>query len=265
MILNDIRKFNALGEGQYRQLLTRQPSTLAEDLAQLIEDPTYVVKANIPNFAQEMPDTRKGIGQLLYPYLGPGRPYRGFASDKNLWNWLSAAYLSSLGTAANTLVSRGSTKDVWVLGDDSKWHTRNVMLSAYFVYENHVDDPSAVSLLLDRTLDVTLGEYGSAILSTADIAYSVGARVANRLYLDIEKGLPKVGASSKNPGSVRRLTAAFLNQIKLNVDFKAMEVEQIIALLPPEFDKFISGEASSPEGKDYAFDEEDLRRQVGLG
>lgn len=261
MKIYDLKKFNEAGERKYRELLSNLPGSLGADLANLVKDPTYTIQANIPNFEKEIPSTRREVGELLYPYLGPGRAFRSFASDKNLWNWLSAVYLSGLAGSSQSLAA--SRKDAWLLNDNSNRYYRNVMFSAYFVYENHEDDPDSVSLLLSKPLNVTLGEYGEQILATADIAYSVGARVANHLYLESATGNPKIGASSKSPGSVRRLTGAFLNQIKLNVDFKAMSVSQIVALLPAEFSKYVKGETSLGSGsKDFS--DEEMRRFLGL-
>ena len=66
----------------------------------------------------------------------------------------------------------------------------------------------------------------------------MGAEVATILYIDPKTGKPKKGSGGAGAGSPRRLTAAYLNQIDLTVDYRGMSAEQVLSILPKEFDKF---------------------------
>lgn len=257
--MQEIRKFNSRGEHEFQTLLTHFPDNLAGEIGNLIFDDSLTVSSNLPGVNWEIPVTRLNVGQALFPYLGPSKPLRAFAADRNLWNWLSAVYLCDQGPDAVKIA--GTNRDAWLLNTRSNRYYRHRMFSAFFVYENHLENPNAVNLLLDKSLKYTLGEYGEQILATADIAYSVGAEVANQLYANPLGGV-KSGASSKSPGSVRRLTAAFLNQIKLNVDFKDMTVEQILNVLPEEFDRYKSNSVSEDSRTSQEINELELKRQL---
>jgi hypothetical protein len=81
------------------------------------------------------------------------------------------------------------------------------------------------------------GEVTEQILASRSIAGSVGTELATSLYYDPETKKNKTGSGSKDDGSPRRL-AAFLNQIKLTVDYKSMTVPELLDLLPEEFERF---------------------------
>ena len=62
--------------------------------------------------------------------------------------------------------------------------------------------------------------------------------MATVFYVDPKTGKAKKGSGGAGPGSPRRLTAAYLNQIDLTVDYRGMSAEQVLRILPREFDKF---------------------------
>ena len=62
------------------------------------------------------------------------------------------------------------------------------------------------------------------------------------LYFDEERGRPKVGAAvkTKKPGTLRRFVDV-IRQFDLTYDFYSMTGQEILALLPAEFDRFRPG------------------------
>jgi hypothetical protein len=261
MSITDLRKFTPKGTEEFRSLIESAPSDLSLKLSEIIYDDSLTASSKLPNLSWELPTTRLEIGRQLYPFLNPSGPLRMFALDMHLWNWISAVYLSNSSESRSLALSR---KDAWVFNGSSQRFYRHVFFSAYFMYEHHEEDPGSVGIILDTPIAKSLGEIGENILATPDIAYSVGAKLAHRLYFDPASGAPKIGASSKGPGTVRRLSTAFLNQIRLNVDFKEMSVEQIWVLLPPEFDKFKTPSTGLGAHVTPDWDESDLRSQLGL-
>jgi hypothetical protein len=63
----------------------------------------------------------------------------------------------------------------------------------------------------------------------------VGA--ATRLYYDSGKGRNRTGLSGKGPGSPRRF-ADILSQLDLTWDLHSLSTEELLSLLPAEFDEF---------------------------
>ena len=230
----EIRSFTREGEEEFRPLITASPADLKTKLLELIFDSSLTRGEFGLRTPWSMPVTRGDVGKAFYPYLGPEGPLQSFAADKKLWNWVSAAYLAY---HPNPLSLVGNI-DLWIYNDRSNRYYRHNFFSAFFVYESHVDNLSDVEALLYRKIDEPKGEFLEQVLATSDVAHSVGARLANRLYFDAVRREIRPGASSKGPGTVRRLTAAYLNQIKLNIDFKSMSVEELLKVLPSEFDRF---------------------------
>jgi hypothetical protein len=238
----EIRSFTHEGEEEFKNLITSSPSDLKTRLLELIFDSSLTRGEFGLRTPWSMPVTRGDVGEALYPYLGPAGPLKAFAADKKLWNWVSAAYLAH---HPNPLSLVGNI-DLWIYNDRSNRYYRHNFFSSFFVYESHVDSLSDVEALLYRDIDEPKGEFLEQVLATSDVAHSVGARLANRLYFDAVRREIRPGASSKGPGTVRRLTAAYLNQIKLNVDFKSMSVEDLVKVLPSEFDRFKVPPAAGP-------------------
>jgi hypothetical protein len=63
---------------------------------------------------------------------------------------------------------------------------------------------------------------------------------AYRLYFDPKEQRPKQGSGGKGAGSPRRLSAV-VQQLDLTYDLRDCSVEQFLALLPTEFDRFRNG------------------------
>jgi hypothetical protein len=63
------------------------------------------------------------------------------------------------------------------------------------------------------------------------------ADVATKLYYDSATGSFKRGAGSDTKGAARRLAALF-NQLDLTFYLYGMACDELIALLPKEFDRF---------------------------
>jgi hypothetical protein len=61
--------------------------------------------------------------------------------------------------------------------------------------------------------------------------------MASKLYYDPDKKSFKLGAGSKIKGGPRRL-ASILNQLDMTYYLYGMTSDEIIALLPKEFDRF---------------------------
>ena len=106
-----------------------------------------------------------------------------------------------------------------------------------FIYNHHSENPSRALSILGGSVIIP-GELVGQIAASSDIAYSVGAEIATKLYIDPISGKAKKGSGGAGPGSPRRLTAAYLNQIDLTVDYRGMSANEILKILPEEFSRF---------------------------
>jgi hypothetical protein len=84
------------------------------------------------------------------------------------------------------------------------------------------------------------GEIAEQLASRKELVTNRGvAELATRLYYDPAKGSFKRGAGSDIRGAARRL-AALLNQLDLTFYLYGMTADELLGLLPKEFDRFRS-------------------------
>ncbi len=93
------------------------------------------------------------------------------------------------------------------------------------------------------------GEITEQIAARQDIFGCRGViEAASSLYFDKLRMSPKRGASAKGPGTVRRF-GIVLRQLGRTYDLFSLSEQEVLDLLPAEFDKFMSGQKEKQEGK----------------
>jgi len=260
--IKEIRRFNVDGNQRFIQLLADKPQNISELAEDLAFDENLTISSNL-NTQFGVPKTRLELGRELYKYLGSGQVLESFSRDPLLWNWIAAALLPHLlGDPAN--LSLIGAMDRWILSPRSFRYYRHLCAGAFFAFEAHAAAPERAMALLCQ--DITSpGEIVGQIQATEDLAYSVGAEVATKLYYDAATQTIKPKAGGKGPGSARRLAASYLNQIRVTVDFKGMSADEILDILPSEFDHFKlarTGVNSYVPDEETDYDFESLRAQL---
>lgn len=233
-MISEIRRFNDLGNSAFIRLLVDRPDDIAIRAKSLALDDSLTLRnPTIPSAFME-PTTRFELGANLWPILGTDRPLSAFSTDPLLWNWIAAVLMeTTLGSPTDLSLIKG--KDRWILNSDGRQFYKHLFAGPFFAYKAHSNNPAKAMAVLCQPLGRP-GEIVNNIMGTDDIGYSVAAEVATILFFDPATGLIKKGVSGKGPGSARRLTADFLNQLKLTVDFKGMSAKEIVEILPREFD-----------------------------
>ena len=161
--------------------------------------------------------------------------------DPGLWAWLSLFYFDQLcppdGRGHRTPHERARLIPAF----DEAWrYYRHLLAGAYRVYRAHRDDPEKAMVLLHVPLP-RIGHFWYQLASRQELVTNPAImEAATELYLGHCGTKPKRGATSEIPGSVFRF-AAVLNQFDTVWDLYAMKKEQILDLLPGEFDRFREG------------------------
>lgn len=264
-MISEIRRFSDEGNSKFVQLISERPTNLGTLLQALADDPTMSTGTPGVNSSFEIPTTRFEVGKFLHPIIGPGAPLSPFSRDAHMWNWISARMFSHLIPDYNTQIKLGQTEK-WALSPVARRYYRHLFAGPYFAFEAHSADPSAAMSILFQPIRGG-GEIVEQIQGTDEIAYSVCCAVATKLYYSSKENKLRKGSSSKGAGSVRRLTP-ILNQFLVTMDLKGMAVDDIIDLLPPEFDafKFSSVDKSSTSEDSFEssneIDDEALLEQI---
>lgn len=131
---------------------------------------------------------------------------------------------------------------------DSQRH-RNRLLAAWDIYTRHGDaraqgllsrDVSDMEQLADRLLGAVEAYRAPGIMD-----------LANRLYTDPATGMQKSGIAGggrdnqRPPGGIVRLLDV-LNQLYMTYDVYGMTAEQLLPLLPAEFERWQASAAADP-------------------
>ncbi len=158
-------------------------------------------------------------------------------TDAGFWCWLSLYWFESLCPVV---------KDRWNPGNCFHWSAdledprktcRHILAGPFQIYRAHRDDPRrAMSLLCGSPSQP--GPLVPLIASRPSlVTCNAVVGVATRLYYDAANGRNRPGLSAKSPGSPRRF-ADVLSQLDLTWDLHSLSVEQLLELLPSEFDEF---------------------------
>ena len=179
--------------------------------------------------------TRFAVGKYLYELLHP-TDAPSITLEVDSWTWLTALYF-------DVLCPVGSTP-----GDQARWvpalgnyrqYYRHLLAGPYLIYRAHHDNPTRAMALLTNEPHRP-GEIAEQLASRQELVTNPTVmEVATSLYVNPTSKKPKRYAAGKGPGSARRL-AMVLNQLDLIWDLWHLRPQQLLDLLPSEFDLFRS-------------------------
>ena len=230
-----LRRLNEAGIEQF-DLFRTSPSTDITQLYEILEDPSFSHALDTAANVESMQfSNRFAVGKYLNQ-LFEKNPVSGLHADPGIWSWLSAFYFEHLCPYG----SRPGERARWVpaVGDFRKYY-RHLLAGPYQIYRAHRDDPYRAMAVLANTPDQP-GDIAEQLASRQELVTNKSVmQVATKLYINPVTNRPKPGAAARENGSARRL-ADVLNQLELTWDLYALEVEQLLDLLPDEFNRFLS-------------------------
>jgi hypothetical protein len=168
--------------------------------------------------------------------------------DAGLWDWLSLFYIDELAP-------RGAdgTRDMkqvyrYTLELRNRLWSRHVLRMSWMTVMDH-GEAARVMLALPVT------KQSEVLEQLAGQQEVFGAKpvveAADRLYWDTRSGVLKKGAQGKGGGTPRRLVR-FMRQFRRTYDPPAMTVEQLLASLPREFEKWLKAPRQPKAASDDA-------------
>jgi hypothetical protein len=234
-----LRRFNHDGVAafaSYRARLALEPTLLPP--TELLED--LALTELLPGDIDVLPRSfgnRLEAGQFLNELLDKARVHLP-ERDQGLWTWLTLFYFDEVCPADGN--GRRNPKDEARLiaqVDNFQRFYRHLLLGPYLIVRAHSDNPERAIAFLCNPLWQP-GEIVEQLASRKELVTNHAvAEVATVLYYDRAKGSFKHGAGSSVKGAPRRL-AALLNQLDLTYYLYGMRAEELLALLPREFDRF---------------------------
>ncbi len=234
-----LRRFNQSGIerfGEYRKQLLLEPTVTPP--FEMLEDPSLTeVVADVDVTPQRFAK-RYHAGVYLNDLIasaGLDLPEK----DAGLWTWLTLFFFDEVcpaDPASGEREPRAEERLVPKIGNHQKFY-RHLLLGPYLIVRAHRDDPQRAIALLHNPVWQP-GEVPAQLAARKKLvtnAAVVGA--ATKLYYDAVNDELKQGAGSAVKGAPRRL-AIVLDQFELTYYLYGLSADELIALLPKEFDRF---------------------------
>lgn len=167
------------------------------------------------------------------------KPLPAHQQDKNFWAWLSLAYFDSVCPPDRDGYRKVRARARYIPeGNDYRRYYRHLLASPYAIFRAHSDDPLKALCLLASSLS-SPGELVEQLAARQELVSNKSVvHAATLLYIEGDGGA-KRGAGGSGPGSPRRL-AEVLDQFDLTYDVYSIPPQELIRILPKEFDRFKS-------------------------
>lgn len=235
-----VRRFNVDGVDEARrfvQQLVEQTESDPKDL--LVDDELTQVVPEVEEIVRDRFVDRRDAAEFLHDLLEPLEdtgvdPIK----DVGLWAWLALHWIDLLAPVGADGGRRPGEIGRWIPAvDDHQKYYRHLLAGPYQIYRAHRDQPDVAMALLATAVNAP-GEIVEQFASRQDIVTNPNLlRAITLLYYDSKQRRLKPGAARKGSGGARRL-ADLLLQLDLTYDIHVMEAEDVLGLLPAEFDEF---------------------------
>jgi len=185
-------------------------------------------------------DVRMGIGKYLFDLFEANDIQRGeLLSNPGMWSWLALIWFDKLCQIGIDGLRKPGEVSRYVCSSHYTDYYRHLIASSWDIYSLH-QDKSRLFLWTPLYLH---NDFIEQLASRQDIITNKPLiETFDLLYWNVAKNRPKRGVQGRNrPGNFRRLLQ-FIQQIELTYDLRAMTKEEILDLLPPEFNSWKAGE-----------------------
>lgn len=215
---------------ELRQGSTRQPPT------ELLIDPSFSSK--LPGGIEvenRIFDSKLDLAKYLFEKFRI-LPQSQIEKNKGLWSWLSLYYFDQLCPKSRS-GGRIPGKDYrYILVPDFRYYYRHLLVGPYNIFRLHGE---RAPLLLYGLLNEMSKHYLELSCRQGFVTNKGIMETANLLYFDAASGRPKRGAAvaTRKPGSLFRFIDV-VQQLDLTYDLYSMSGEEVLALLPSEFDQW---------------------------
>ncbi len=235
-----VRALTTLGMERFRAQLERlRKGTHSEPPSELLEGGGYTTELPV-EIAIEPREfgSRLELAKYLVDRLG-GLDANTAERIPGLWAWLSLYFFEQVCPVGSDGLRRPGRDYRHIPESGYRHRLRHLLYGPYLVYRRHGD---VARLLLTGPVHTESGVYHE-IASRQDLIANPGVlEAASELYFDSRRNAPKIGAhtTKPQPGTVRRFVRV-LQQLDLTYDIYGLRGEQILELLPGEFDAWRPG------------------------
>lgn len=239
----EIRSFNELGISKFESYLSQLDNSTEYIKPDLNLDLySTILESRKPVFLDENKKfkTRMDLGNYLnhrFRLAGIKRETIIIENPEewnNVFSWIAYIWLEQLvpktrGTIRTPALSR------FIVSNDWNRYYRHYIAAPYYIHSLLGEEKSL--LFLDCPPSIH-NEFMEQIASRQWIITSQSlVDLAHHLYWDFTRKTPKRGARGKKAGTVRRF-GKVINQFRLTHDIQMMNMDQMLKLLPNEFNEW---------------------------
>jgi len=241
----NIREFNAKGINAFRIYLDEIRNGLKNDLPKNFVSKNTLSKELSVSIDKGVNDFKNkyDMANYLYIQLVVGNPIKNIWSKVGIWSWLSAYYFDIVCPSLEEGGLRKPGMDyrhilaVSRMGGGWPLFYRHLIASPVRLF--------AFSLKNSRILlSAKFSENGDFIEQFASRREYAGNKtiisVLNRLYFDEKNNKIKRGSQTKNRPGTHLRYKAIVEQLLLTYDIQTMTEDELISLLPHEFEKWLT-------------------------
>jgi len=233
-----LARLNDVGRDAFIDYLDSLRSGSCESpLASLLMDPSKaeVVEPHI-DFEERKFSSRYEVGEHMFQVLHNSGLSK-FEKDIGLWTWLAAFYFEELCPADSDGVRKPGEISKWILNPEGRRYYKHMLAGPYFVYRQHASNPLRTRILLDGPAHVINHAFREIAGRTRLVSNPSVLDALDELYFDSAHGGIKRGAQTAKPGGISRF-ASVMMQFDCTYDLYSMSSQEILDLLPPEFNRF---------------------------
>jgi hypothetical protein len=159
-------------------------------------------------------------------------------TDVHLWSWLSLFYFDQLCPAQTNAIRKPGRDYRHILEPGYPYGHNHLLAGAYLVYTVYGLYDELSTLLLYTVPHIESGFHHQLAQRQSIITNKGVMEAAHLLYLEKNKEKPKAGAIAKNKqGTIYRFIDV-IQQLDLNYDLYSMTGDEVLELLPAEFNKW---------------------------
>lgn len=158
--------------------------------------------------------------------------------DVGLWAWLTLFHFDTVCPRGKGGARRPRERAAYLPEPNNfQRYYRHLLLGAYLIYRANEDNPRRAMAFLCKPPHVIDDIVAQLAARQEYVTNKAVVELATRLYFDATTGTHRRGAGGKGKGSARRL-ADVLAQYDVTWDLYAMNSDEFLRVLPPEFDRF---------------------------
>jgi hypothetical protein len=235
----EVRKLTVSGIEQFRNYLLslRSGSTVAPPYG-LLTDPGASelvpgnAKVELVRFDTRL-DAAKYLDEALF-----GLELDSLEMNVGLWSWLSLYYFDQVCPPGKDLSRKPGRDYRHILDSDYRYGHRHLLCGAYLVYTVYGWREEFGKLMLATPLP-TESQFHHELAARQNFVTNRGIlESVQSLYFDRKTAKPKRGSLMKNsPGTLYRFIDV-VQQLDLTYDLYSMTGEEVLDLLPSEFDRW---------------------------